>query len=135
MVFSVKFKKLILKWHIFNKFSKTILRPVKDAVKLIPFDMRVYIKMFYSMIIEVVTEFFQNWKTLKNHENFSENMVEKLKSDLTSLWKTDHFPKIYICSEGGSFALSSCGKNSMSILFKKKIDFLWRGRGEIPLSQ
>ena len=72
---------------------------------------------------------FLKLKTLKNHGNFSENMVVGLKFHAISLWKSDHFPKNYTYSERGSSAASSYDKSSTSIFSWKT----WFSEGGGPL--
>jgi hypothetical protein len=80
--------------------------------------MLVNIKILYSMLMQVATQFFQNWKTFEKHENFSKNMIVESTFHVKSLRKLDHFPKSHIYSERGSCAASAYDKNSTSI-------FLW----------
>jgi len=92
--------------------------------------MLVNIKILYSMLMQVATQFFQNWKTFEKHENFSKNMIVESTFHVKSLRKLDHFPKSHIYSERGSYAASAYDKNSTSIFFWK----IWFSKGGGPLN-
>jgi len=87
-----------------------------------PSVMLVNIKRFYSMLMQVTTQFFKTGKIRK----FLENLAVEYKFLLISRWKSDCFSKSYIYSERGSFGASFYGKKSISIFFEK-LDFLRGG--------